>query len=201
MKIRKKRGFTIVEMLMVIAVLAVLIGIVTTASSSIIRNSRSRKNKALCTALQVGIATYYQQENHWPPQGGKLQDWADNGLDAKDRSEGKHVATLEDKDYDELMREIVTRCLSATESPVMDVSGFAAVKESATSAKDEKTGLPKCHGEEVKSWVAKLKAANSRGSVPQLKQMTFGYSSADKGYFRRFKISYNAEADSVTVDL
>ena len=40
MKLRKKRGFTIVEMLMVIAVLAVLTGIVATAATSVIRKSR-----------------------------------------------------------------------------------------------------------------------------------------------------------------
>ena len=201
MKQRKKRGFTIVEMLMVIAVLAVLVGIVSTAATSVIRKSRGRKNEALKAALQAGIATYYQQEGFWPPgKSGKLQDWANNGLDAKYRNKGQHVAELEVQDYDALMYALVTRCLNASGNPVMDVSGFTVVRKSATSAKDE-SGQPKCHGEEVKAWVAKLKASNARGSTPQPGEVTFGYSSPDKGYFRRFVIKYNSEADNVTVEL
>ena len=200
MKHQKKRGFTIVEMLMVIAVLAVLVGIVSTAATSVIRKSRSRKNEALQAALQAGIATYYQQEGFWPPgKNGTLQNWADNGLDAKYRSKGQHVATLEEDAYDSLMLALVTRCLNASGNPIMDVSGFTAVRKSATSSKGT-DGLPKCYGEEVKAWVAKLKATNTRGSTPQASEMTFGYSSPDKGYFRRFKISYNVETDNVTVE-
>ena len=195
---RAKRGFTIVEMLMVIAVLAVLMGIVSTAASSVIRKSRVRKNEALRTALQTGIATYCQQEGFWPPgKSGTLQKWSNNGLDADDRSTG--IGTLDDSSYDTLMNHLVTLCLNASGNKVMDVSGFTAVRKSATSTKDEK-GLPKCFGEEVKAWVAKLKASNARGSAPQIGEMTFGYSSSDKGYFRRFVIKYNAEADNVTVE-
>ena len=113
MKQRKKRGFTIVEMLMVIAVLAVLMGIVSTAASSVIRKSRVRKNEALRSALQAGIATYCQQEGFWPPgKNGTIQKWSDNGLDQKDRGTG--VGTLDDNDYDTLMNYLVTRCLNAS---------------------------------------------------------------------------------------
>lgn len=191
---RKKQGFTIVEMLMVIAVLAVLIGIVATAATSVIHKARMRKNEALRSALQTGIATYYQQEGHWPPRGGKLQHWADNGMDTS----GQTVASLGDGDYDALMSEIVTRCLSTSDSPVMDVSGFTATKRSA--AGKTQNGLPVCYGEDVRSWVAKVKASNARASVPKDPgEMAFGYSNSSKGYFRRFVIRYNTESDSVTV--
>jgi len=201
MKLRKKRGFTIVEMLMVIAVLAVLIGIVSTTASSVIRKSRENKNKALRTALQVGIATYFQQEGFWPPgKKGKLQGWADDGLDAKYRSKGQTVAALEDEDYDTMINHLVTRCLKASGNPVMDVSGLVVARKSFADKKD-KDGNPYCRGEEVKSWVAKLKASNARGSAPDIGEVTFGYANAEKGYFRRFKVYYNAEADNVTVGL
>ncbi len=197
MRQRKKRGFTIVEMLMVIAVLAVLMGIVSTAASAVIRRSRVRKNEALRTALQAGIATYCQQEGFWPPgKNGAIQKWSDNGLDPEDRSTG--VGTLDESGYDALMNYMVTRCLNASGNKVMDVSGFTAVRRSATSTKEN--GQPKCYGEEVKAWVAKLKASNARGTAPQASEMTFGYSHSDKGYFRRFVIKYNAEADNVTVE-
>ena len=196
MKLRKKRGFTIVEMLMVIAVLAVLVGIVSTAATAVIRKSRVRKNEALRAALQTGIATYYQQEGFWPPgKNGAIQDWAVNGLDAKFRSKGIRVGTLDDSGYDELMNYLVTRCLTASGNPVMDPSGFTAVRKSAAMKKGS-DGLPVCHGEDVRSWVAKYRAGNAASP----NDMTYGYSSSDKGYFRRFVIKYNSEADNVTVE-
>ena len=201
----KKSGFTIVEMLMVIAVLAVLTGIVATAATSVIRKSRVRKNEALRAALQAGIATYCQQEGFWPPgESGTLQNWADDGLDAKYRNKGVNVAPLSESDYDALMNYIVTRCLNASGNPVMDVSGFTATRRSATSKRDDDKydpyqGNPLCYGEDIRSWVAKLKASNSRSSTPNASEMVFGYSNSEKGYFRRFVIYYNSEADSVTV--
>ena len=207
MKLRTKRGFTIVEMLMVIAVLAVLTGIVATAATSAIHKSRVRKNEALRIALQTGIATFYQQEGYWPPnKNGKLQDWANNGLDksARDRkwSDGEGVACLEPDEYDDLMRELVKNCLNTQKTPVMDVSGLTTTRASAVkSAKKEPDNdeNSRCYGEEVRSWVAKQRAKDTRGSTPKSSEMTFGYSNSEKGYFRRFIIYYNANSDSVTV--
>ena len=88
----KRRGFTIVELLMVIAVLGVLTGIITTAASSAIRQARSRRAQAIKMVIQNGIATYRAQYNYWPPKGGRLNDWSDNGLKS-----GKHVDYLENE--------------------------------------------------------------------------------------------------------
>ena len=203
MKLRKKRGFTIVEMLMVIAVLAVLTGIVATAATSVIRKSRERKTEALRAALQTGIATYYQQEGCWPPDrngsaNGKLQKWANDGLDSSARSRkwsnGGNVSNLEPDEYDELMQFLVVRCLNASGNPIMDVSGFTATLQDAAKKMD-KDENPTCFGEEVRSWVAKQRA----GSGAKSNRMTFGYSNSRKGLFRRFIISYNADSDSVSV--
>ena len=196
---RAKKGFTIVEMLMVIAVLAVLTGIVATAASSVIHKSRVRKNEALRAALQAGIATYCQQQGFWPPgKTGQLQKWADDGLDAEYRNKGVHVAALDDSSYDELMSAIMLVCLNNAGAPIMDASGFTAARKAATSTKG-RDGLPKCYGEDVRSWVAKVRASDARGSVPGVSQLAFGYSSSESRYFRRFKIYYNSEADNVTV--
>jgi prepilin-type N-terminal cleavage/methylation domain-containing protein len=63
---RLKQGFTIVEVLVVIAVLAILMGIVTTAASSAIKQARDRRASAMKVTLQAGLATYYARENKWP---------------------------------------------------------------------------------------------------------------------------------------
>ena len=46
MRRARTAGFTIVEMLMVIGILAVLMGIVTTAASAAIRQARERRTEA-----------------------------------------------------------------------------------------------------------------------------------------------------------
>ena len=60
----KRNGFTIVEMLMVIGVLAILTGIVTVAATSAIRQARVRRADALANILQNGIATFYAQNGY-----------------------------------------------------------------------------------------------------------------------------------------
>ena len=61
-----RRGFTLVEMLIVIAVIGVLGGIITTAAVGAIKNGRSKRADAMCVALEQGIAAYYAQEGKWP---------------------------------------------------------------------------------------------------------------------------------------
>ena len=179
---------------------AVLMGIVSTAATSVIRKSRMRENEALRTALQAGIATYCQQEGYWPPgKNGVLQDWADNGLDAKYRSKGQHVVALDDDAYDALMSHMAARCLDVRKSRVMDFSNFVGVKKDAAKHKDSGDGLPTCFGRKAKNWLATFR----QGSSMRPDDLTFGYSSSTargKGRFRRFVIRYNSEADNVTVD-
>ena len=53
----KRKGFTIVELLVVITVIGVLMGIVTTAASTSMAASRSKRATALCSLVQTGLAT------------------------------------------------------------------------------------------------------------------------------------------------
>ena len=71
-----KKAFTIVELLVVIAVIGVLLGIVTVAASDSVKASRANQASALCSIVQTALATYYAQKGEWP---GKLQSWADKG--------------------------------------------------------------------------------------------------------------------------
>ena len=61
-----KRAFTIVELLVVIGVIIVLMGIVTTAASESMKASRSRRRDALISLVQAGLAAYYAQNDEWP---------------------------------------------------------------------------------------------------------------------------------------
>ncbi len=185
MKIRRK-GFTIVEMLMVIAVLAVLTGIVTTAAASAIRQARTRRAEAMRMVIQNGIATYRAQHGYWPPRSGDLQTWANDGLKVN-----AHVDYLSNEEYDKMMSFLVKECVNKTASPVMDVSGLTVATRSSANRGDGKG-----YGQDFRSAVAKNK---KHGSTLKVNEMVFGYSTTKEGYFRRYVVKYNADSDSVTV--
>lgn len=181
----RKQGFTIVELLMVVAVLAILTGIITTAASSAIKQARKRRTDAAKTTLQTGIAAYYAQRNYWPPKSGALDSYSENGL-----SGGRQVAYLDDTQYDEVMYELLRASAgSSASSPVLDPNGLLVGSKSLshnTSAT----------GQDFRQAVAKNKR---HGETVKLSQMTVGYADESSGSFRRFVIRYNAATDSVTV--
>ena len=61
-----KKGFTIVELLVVIGVLAVLMTIVVVAASGVQKGGREKRASAMRSALEQAIAAYYAQEGKWP---------------------------------------------------------------------------------------------------------------------------------------
>ena len=188
-----KKGFTIVEMLMVIGVLAILMGIVTTAASAAIKQARSRRMVAVQGVIQAGIATYRSQYDAWPPENGQLDKWASNGLSGKSNNgvdSGRHIAFLSADQYDEMMYELAKVSVGQSgASPVLDVTGISVARRSAANAK---TG----RGMEFNEAIKKNK---KHGATYDLKEMAFGYITPDKGYFRRFVVQYNADSDSITV--
>ena len=61
-----KKGFTIVELMMVIGIIGILLGVVTTAAASSIKQARARKASACCQMVEQAFATYYAQKGRWP---------------------------------------------------------------------------------------------------------------------------------------
>ena len=95
-----KKGFTIVELLMVIAILGVLLGIVTTAATASIRQSRKRQTTAMQNTLQNGIAAYRARKGEWP---GQLEKWAEQGHEGDGT-----IGYLKKNDYDGVVKELWT---------------------------------------------------------------------------------------------
>lgn len=175
-----RKGFTLVELMMVVAILAVLLGIVTTAATASIRQSRERQAQAMKQTLQNGIAAYKVRKDKWP---GKLEDWADRA------SNKGTLGYLSNGDYDNVMHELLRASSGkSTKSRVMDPVGLAVIPTSGTD------GRLNCM--DYRSVTTKN---NKHSKRMEPNEMTVVYPRKDTGKAYRYVIEYNTESDEVSV--
>jgi len=184
----RRKGFTIVELLMVIGIISVLITITVSAISGSMKRARAQKASALCTLVEQGIATYYAQQGEWPVASLNRDSLKPNADESGNKnSQSKTVYLLEASEVREMVKKLVEQTKKG--SPVMDVSGLFV---SNTSGEPGTRG----HGMDFTSAVRGTKR-NPAGI--RLAQMYFGYPEASTGYFRSFKMYYLPTTDRVTV--
>lgn len=176
-----KKGFTIVELMVVVAVIGVLMTIVTTASMHAIRSARTQRRDAMRTAFQAAIATYQaaDPEGKWP---GAIQDAADTGK----------TTLLSEDGAQKVFQKIVQMSNGSlgTTLPLIDPHALFVAPTGAVDGKS--TGMPYDD--------ARQGDAHNRRKL-QVPQMVFGYQLRDSGKFHRFNIIYHAETDSVEVSV
>jgi len=63
---KSKKGFTIMEMLVVVAVMAIIATLATGAVMKSLLTMREKKVKATISALQMAMQNYRAQQNEWP---------------------------------------------------------------------------------------------------------------------------------------
>lgn len=169
-----KKGFTIVELLMVVTVIAVLLGIVTTAAQASMRAARERKAQAMKSILQGGLAVYHRQNDKWPDA---IEPYADKG----------ESHTLNAGEYDDVMKELLEQSTGVEgKNPLMDPTGLMVMRKGTPDgnaiAKDFRA------------------VVTDKKSSLKVDQMTVVYPSTDSGKAKRFTIHYNAAIDSATVN-
>ena len=176
-----KKGFTIVELLMVIAILAVLLGIITTAATASIRQARERRTQAMKQTLQNGIAAYKSRDRRgqWP---GKLESWADQGNNGT-------VGYLSKGDYDGVVQDVLRLSAGKVASNrVLDPVGLLVMNASYEDGKS--------NGYDYRAVATKNGKYAKRMSSSE---MTVVYQDRDTGKAYRYIIEYNTESDEVTV--
>ena len=169
-----KKGFTIVELLMVIAILAVLLGIVTTAATASIRQSRERQAQAMKQTLQNGIAAYKVRKDKWP---GKLENVA------KERTNDQ-TYTLSDDEYDSVVQDLL-KVSSGKDSKnrVLDPVGLLVMRRGGSRAREYREAVKK---------------NGKYGKQLSPSEMTVVYSNASDGKAKRYHIKYSG-SENVTV--
>ena len=184
-----RRGFTIIELVMVVAIMGILLGIVTTAAAGAIRQARIRKAEACCKVVQAAFETYYAQKGEWP-----------GGIESKitgdkANSEGKEyrsdsdVYVLDPGDVDDMMRDILREYKNG--NPCLDISGLFV------SRYDGRAGTRHL-GLDFMTAIRGTKQ-DANGQKMTTSQMHFGYPESSHGYFRHFKVVYSKPTDQMKV--
>ncbi len=70
---RSRGGFTLVELLVVVAILGILMALLSGAIVKSVNNARIRRREAECRSLEVGIVNYRHDYNRWPHNEGEQQ--------------------------------------------------------------------------------------------------------------------------------
>lgn len=188
-----KRGFTIVELLMVIGIIAVLTGIITTAAATSVKSSRTQKANALCALVQAGLATYREQKGDWPVN---LPTERTNNEGSGGRTDPDKIV-LNASEVRECVRKLVDEAKRG--NPMMDISGLYVSRQNGelngTGAKGQQAVKP-AHGLDFFSAVHGTRETKKR---MQVAEMYFGYPDPATGYFLRFKMVYSVPGDVITV--
>lgn len=175
----KRKGFTIVELLAVVAVLATLVTIVVTAAGGAIKNSRDQRAETMRVSFEQAIAAYHAQdiESKWPA---KIEEHIDDPYE---------TVELTGTDADAVLREVVGKGFGKYGPKQVLIDASALLVCNASYADN-----PKAFGIDF----PKAASRNSKDRVP-FASMAFGYPEPEKGHFRRFKVIYHTKTDSVTV--
>ena len=190
-----KKGFTIVELMMVAGIIVVLMGVVTTAASQSIRSARGRRADALCSLVQSGMNAYYARNDEWP---GSIGSRIANGsIGSGGNNEGAGGSTDNDKYVlnGSEVRSCVKALVDETKNgvPVMDISGLYV---SRFPGEMSGSSVPKATGMDFMSAIHGTRYSRKKMTTSE---MYFGYPDPQTGYFLRFKMVYSIPTDQFAV--
>lgn len=184
---------------MVVGIIAVLMGIVTTAASTSMRSARTQKAKAACAIVQAGLATYREQKGEWPVSL------------PTERTNTEGVNGKNDPDKVVLTGSEVRQCVKALvdeaklNNPMMDISGLFVSRSDGEpqggangvgGGGANKSRVKSAYGMDFFDAVHGTKRSKKKMKVAE---MYFGYPDPETGYFVRFKMVYSVPGDVITV--
>jgi len=181
---KRRSGFTIVELMMVIGIIGILMTIVTTAASSSMKMSRQRKAEALCAVVQSGLATYYAQKDEWPVD---FSGTRSNNEGTENSSDANKIV-LTANEVRTCVKALVDEAKAG--NPLIDISGLFVSRSPGERNTGSAYGL---------DFVQAVHGTKRSKKKMKIAEMYFGYPEENHGWFRRFKMVYSIPADSITV--
>ena len=182
-----KFGFTIVELMMVVAIIGILLGVVTTAASSSVRQARQRKSEACCAIVEQAFATYYAQKGYWPT--------FKNGItyEPESKSDGgkEDYCIIPNSKVADMIRELIREARSG--NPLMDISGLY-VSSNGSDPRYLDGGWRPAQGAAGYDFIEAVKGTKQHKKKMSLSEMYFGYPHKDGG-FMPFKVRYAIQSD------
>ena len=196
-----KRGFTLVEMLVVVAVVAVLASITVVALKGMISSARSKRYDSMKVILEQGISTYYAQEGEWP-------EVIEQALK---RNTNEREIVIKGGDADKLFRDVVGKAFGKKggKSMLLDATGLYVCEANRCgngnngcygNHDDPSMSATYCKGKGCRPGLDFAEAVKKGGKrhIP-ISNMAFGFPDSKTGMFHRFWVKYNTRTDSVTV--
>ena len=193
-----RKGFTIVELLMVIGIIAVLMGIITTAASSSIKASRTQKANALCTIVQTALATYREQKGEWPismPVSRANSEGGGNNNNAD-------IVVLNGTEVRACVKALVDE--TKKNNPMMDISGLFVSRSDGELPGGESGRAGDNRNQKLKpafglDFMQAIHGTRQSSKKMKSSEMYFGYPDPETGYFLRFKMTYSIPTDQLSV--
>jgi len=174
----KRRGFTIIELMMVVGIISVLITVSVTAINGSLKAARKQRAEALCTMVEQSIAAYYAQKDKWPVEPGEPQN-------------GQEYYQYEPKDVQEMIRVVIREIKNDPPNPLIDVSGlFVASEELYNGNPNNAYGM---------DFLTAIHGSKQHPKTLKLSEMVFGYPAAGNGRFKPFNMTYYPASDKITV--
>ena len=204
-----QHGFTIVELMMVVAVIAILAGIITMGVSGMFRGARQKRAEAMKRVLQSGLETYYAQYGEWPDGIKSHVNDQEDAVELDNPNGRPEAARGRSTETDRAFREIVKRSVLSSGKPVIDPTGLFVTRSGTDYCCDNhhhqdassyygfcgRKGCPR--GREFSEAV---KNAKDRAAI-SINNMTFGYQGPNNGYFCRYRIIFHPKTDTVEVKM
>lgn len=172
-----RRGFTIIELMVVISIIAILATLVSKAAQSSIKEAREKDARIMAQAIKMGIANYHAQYGEWP---GVIENYAESGKSPSGNP--GHPGAIGTTDADKVVQTIIEE--SGKGNALIDASGLFVASKAAAEAKQGRG----------------LKYGEARRQNVSLGNMAFGYQRKRDGVFRRFVIKYDPTNDTVSVE-